>query len=230
MPGTETKKCTACSHPMNGNYCSHCGQRYTGKRVSESTVLRDMLDNLYGLDRSMLANIWLALKDPQFLVQNFWNGYRNYYFGPGRFFIIAALALVINFLVTEESFLLIQIESEGVATQFVFLFIFLVLFTFSSYLTYWWPWKKNFAEHAVLNIYTVGLWTIVFTPFSILGGQLEGSAAEMVNTTSFLLFAILIVIWNARVFPMKSWLQRALRVFIQAALIVAMFWGMTFLE
>jgi len=229
MPTANPKKCSVCFNPMEGNYCSQCGQRYTGRRVTQSTVLRDLLDNLYGLDRSMLANIWLALKAPQFLVQNFWNGYRNYYFGPGRFFIIAALSLLLNFLVTEESFLLVKIESHDVAQQFVFLFIALIIFTFSSYLAYWWPWKKNIAEHAVMNIYTVGLWTILFTPISIVGGLLPNPVAKIFNANSFLVFIALILIWNARVFPIKSWFQRVGYILVQAGLIVAIFWGMTFL-
>lgn len=214
---------------MEGSYCSNCGQRYTRRRVSQSTVLQDLLDNLYGLDRSLLSNWKLALIDPQFLVQNFWKGYRNYYLGPGRFLVIAALALVLNFIVTKESFLLITIEINEVGQQFVFLFIFLVLFCFSSHLAYFWPWKKNFAEHVVLNIYTVGLWTVLFTPISIAGGLLEDPAAEIINTTATLLYLALILIWNSRVFPMQSWLHRIGRILLQAALIAVMFWGLTFL-
>lgn len=230
MPGDKTPKCTVCSCDMDGNYCSQCGQQYTNRRVSQSTVFRDLLDNLYGVDQSLLSNLKVALKNPQFLVRNFWKGYRKYYFGPGRYLVIAALALVLNFVVTEESFLLITIESEDVAQQFVFLFIFLTLFTLSSFLTYYWPWKKNFAEHAVLNIYTVGLWTILFTPISIVGGLLENPAANLVNTTSFLFYATLILIWNSRVFPNQPWLERAGRILLQAGIIAALVWGLTFLE
>lgn len=216
---------------MDGAYCSHCGQRYTGRRVTQNSIVRDLLNNLYGLDRSILSNIWLALKDPQFLVENFWNGYRNYYFGPGRFFVIAALALVINFLVTGESFLLVKIESHEIGQQFVFLFLFLILYSASSYLVYFWPWRRNIAEHIVLNIYNVSLWTILFIPVSIVGGLLENpETAELVNTPSFLLYNLLVMTWNARAFEMRSWLERVGRIALQAVLFIAIFWGLTFLE
>ena len=229
MSTAKNRICSVCELPMEGSYCSKCGQRYTGKRVSQSTVLQDMLDNLYGLDKSLLGNLKLAVQNPQFLVQNFWSGFRNHYMGPGRVLVITALALVLNFIVTKESFLLITIGTEQVGQQFVFLFVFLFLFCLSSYVAYFWPWKKNFAEHVVLNIYTVGLWTILFTPLSILGGLLEDPAAEYFNTTSFILYAALILIWNARVFPNQSRIKQFGRIVLQAALIAMLFWGLTFL-
>ncbi|SRR6056297_817537 len=193
-------RCSVCDIEIERNYCPQCGQYHTGRRITNKSLLLDLVNGLYSLDKSFYENMKLGLFRPAKLVRNYWEGYRRYYFSPGKFLTIASLFLVLNFLI-QDDFFSITVVSDGIGPHFVFLFILLSLYSLSSWGVYY-LYGKNFNEHFVLNIYSISIWIICITPFSILWGYLNVEGVEEL-WTAFLL--LVIGVWNNRVFKMVWW-------------------------
>jgi hypothetical protein len=173
----------------------------------------DIFDSVFSLEKSFLRNIKIALAQPKTIPTNYWNGFRKYYFSPGKFFTIASLFLLLDYSIG-KNFLGIVVSSN-ISSQFVILFTNIFLLTISSFLIYI-QFKKNIFEHLILNIYNVSLWIILFFPLSIiLSLTLNNNKIEQFF---FVPFHILIMIWNSKAFELSS-LKRFLFVALNLALL-----------
>lgn len=192
-------KCSVCSDEINGNYCSNCGQHFKDRRVTITTILSDLFDSIFSLEKSFFKNIKIGLSQPETLVSNYWNGFRKYYFSPGKFFTIASLFLLIHYLIAND--FLGLVVTGTMSSQFAILISNIVLLTFSSWVLYL-KFKKNIFEHLILNIYNVSLWTIVFVPISIiLSLTIDDNGIEEMF---FIPYHLLIIIWNAKAFELTK--------------------------
>lgn len=205
-------KCSVCSNEIRGNYCSNCGQYFKDSRVTSVTILRDLFDSFFSLEKSFFVNIKIGLSQPKTIVSNYWNGFRKYYFSPVKFFTIASLFLLINYLVSNY-FLGLAVASD-ISSHFAILLLNIILLTIISSLLYL-KFKKNIFEHLILNIYNVSLWTIIFVPISII---LSLSANDNGIAEFFLIpYHLLIMIWNSKAFELTK-LNRFLFVTINLVL------------
>ena len=211
-------KCSFCSKEINGKYCSSCGQYFKGQRVNMAALLADLFNGVFSVEKSLFQNIRVGLTRPEALVLNYWNGFRGYYYSPGRFLALAALFLVVHYAVAND-FLGIVVTST-ISSQFVILFTNIALLSFSSYWAYI-AYKRSYLEHLMLNMYTASLWVIVFFPVSALL-----SLAVNDNTIEqyfYVLYHVLVAIWNSRVFdlsPLKRFLLVGLNLLLLYALLV----------
>jgi hypothetical protein len=192
-------KCSVCSSEINEKYCSKCGQYYKGGRINSITFLGDLFDSVFSLEKSFFRNIRIGLSQPKTLVLNYWNGFRKFYYSPGKFFTIASLFLVLHYSIAND-FLGIVVTGN-ISSQFVILLTNILLLTFSSFLLYI-QFKKNFFEHLILNIYNVSLWIIIFFPISVI-------LSLTVNNTTiekyfYIPYHILIIIWNSKAFELTK--------------------------
>jgi hypothetical protein len=205
-------KCSVCSNEIRGNYCSNCGQYFKDSRVTSVTILRDLFDSFFSLEKSFFVNIKIGLSQPKTIVSNYWNGFRKYYFSPVKFFTIASLFLLINYLISNY-FLGLAVASD-ISSHFAILLLNIILLTIISSLLYL-KFKKNIFEHLILNIYNVSLWTIIFVPISII---LSLSANDNGIAEFFLIpYHLLIMIWNSKAFELTK-LNRFLFVTINLVL------------
>ena len=191
-------ECSVCSNEIKENYCSNCGQYFKDNRVASITILRDLFDSFFSLEKSFILNIKIGLSQPKILVLNYWKGFRKYYFSPLKFFTIASLFLLINYFFSND-FLGLAVTSN-ISSHFAILILNIILLTIFSYLLYL-KFKKNIFEHLILNIYNVSLWTIMFVPISIiLSLNVNNGIAEF-----FLIpFHLLIMIWNSKAFDLTK--------------------------
>lgn len=210
-------KCSICTHQIEFNYCPNCGQTYKDARITGISILQDLFGNLFSLEKSFITNIKVALVKPKRLISNYWNGFRGFYYSPSKFLTIAALFVLIHFLLAKD-FLGITITST-IATHLTFLFINIALFSFISFVIYK-KYKKNLNEHMVLNIYTVSLWSIIFVPVSIFIDFVGVSNTYKIYF--FVLYVIFIFIWNSKVFEM-SLFKRVLYVTLNFILLFLIF-------
>lgn len=192
-------KCSVCSSEINEKYCSKCGQYYKDKRINFTTFLGDLFDSIFSLEKSFLQNIRIGLSQPKTLVLNYWNGFRKYYYSPGKFLTIASLFLVLHYSIAND-FLGVIVKSN-ISSQFVILLVNILLLTLSSFLLYI-QYKKNLYEHLVLNIYNVSLWIIVFFPISVILSLTIND--NMTEQYFYILYHILVMIWNSKVFELTK--------------------------
>ncbi len=204
--------CSVCSNEIRGNYCSNCGQYFKDSRVTSTTILRDLFDSFFSLEKSFFINIKIGLSQPKTIVSNYWNGFRKYYFSPVKFFTIASLFLLIHYLISND-FLGVAVTSN-ISSHFAILLLNIILLTILSSLLYL-KFKKNIFEHLILNIYNVSLWTIIFVPISII---LSLSANNNGISEFFSIpYHLLIMIWNSKAFELTK-LNRFLFVTINLVL------------
>ena len=190
-------KCSVCLSKIDENYCPNCGQLYKGKRISFKTILGDLFDGIFSLEKSFFQNIRIGLSQPETLVLNYWKGFRRYFYSPGKFLTIASLILVLHYSIAND-FLGLVVNSN-ISSQFVILFTNIILLTFSSFLLYI-QFKKNFYEHLVLNIYNVSLWIIVFFPLSLILSLIINN--NITEQYFYILYHFLVIIWNSRAFEL----------------------------
>jgi hypothetical protein len=200
--------CSVCSKNITGNYCSNCGQWYNSRRVSLSHLLGDLSDSIFSLEKSFLMNMRAGLLQPSMLVLNYWNGFRRYYYGPGKFFALASLFLVFHYAFVND-FLGIVITST-ISSQFVILFGNISLMTLSSWFIYL-RFKRNIIEHLILNLYNVSLWTMIFTPLSIILSIVMNN--NDIERYFHVVLHTLIILWNSKAFKLTK-AQRSIAVMI----------------
>jgi len=192
-------KCSVCSNEIRGNYCSNCGQYFKDSRVTITTLLGDLFDSVFSLEKSFFRNIKIGVSQPKTLVSNYWNGFRKFYFSPGKFFTIASLFLLLHYLIAND--FLGLVVSSTISSQFVILITNIILLTFLSWLLYL-KFKKNIFEHLILNVYNVSLWTIVFVPISIiLSLTVNNNGIEEIF---FIPYHLLIMFWNSKAFELTK--------------------------
>jgi hypothetical protein len=198
-PENRNMKCSVCSNDMTGKYCSNCGQYYKDKKINFITFLGDLFDSIFSLEKSFFQNIKTGLTQPNKIVLNYWNGFRKFYYSPGKFLTIASLFLVLHYSIAND--FLGLVVTSNISSQFVILSTNILLLTFSSFLLYI-RFKKNFFAHLILNIYNVSLWIIVFFPISLI-------LSLTVNNNKFekyfyILYHILVIIWNSKAFVLSK--------------------------
>ncbi len=209
-------KCSVCSNEIIGNYCSNCGQYYNPKRLKFTTFLGDLFDSVFSLEKSFFRNIKIGLRQPDQLVLNYWNGFRKYYYSPGRFFTIASLFLLLHYSIAND-FLGIIVRANF-SSQFLIILTNVLLLTFLSFSIYF-KFKKNIFEHLILNIYNVSLWTIIFFPISVI---LSLTLNNKMEQLFYIPYHILIIIWNSKAFKLTKF-KRFLFVTLNLLLLYGIF-------
>ncbi|WBX76782.1 DUF3667 domain-containing protein [Tenacibaculum ovolyticum] len=200
MNNSQNKICSVCSTEIDKKYCPKCGQYFTNKRVTSITILKDIFSSIFSLEKSLFKNIKIGLTQPKKLILNYLNGYRGFYFSPGKFFTIASLFLLLHYIYAKD-FLGITIEGAGGFAQILMLLINILSLTIFSYLLYL-KHKKNFYEHLVLNTYNVSIWAI---PFVLISTLLNIFVADnSIEQYFFFPYHLLIMIWNSKVFEMSK--------------------------
>lgn len=192
-----------------------------------SVLLADVFDNFFAMDNSFLSQMKTMLLDPKKIVHDYWDGYRRFYFSPLRFLLIATIFVGFNFLITKNEFLGLNISSGNtfVGLSLVVFVAFIPFLTFSTLLTYI-KFKKNFYEHLVLNIYTFSFWVILFSLVSIVFHEI-GLVQNI--EASFLVFLLLVIIWNSRVLSL-SLLKQILYCILNCVILVIIALGFAFLK
>lgn len=193
--------CSVCKKECYSNYCPKCGQKKLNKKINLKNLLSDFFDNIFALEKSIFSSIKLLIIKPDKLIKNYLNGYRNYYISPGKLFVLSSILIAFAFTITENNFLIISIGKSSLQSQFLFLIILILMSSFSTYLTYYLEWKKKFIEHLIINIYNISFWTIIFLPISIINSFYIDYA--YVSEILLLLYIIVIMIWNNRIFEIK---------------------------
>lgn len=103
-PQPKYRGCPNCYYPLPrfGQYCSHCGQKYTDGRVTVMSLIRHFLADTFNLD----AKIWrtlVALMIPGKLTKTFFEGKQQRYIRPLRLFFVFAVITIaaVNFFEAE---------------------------------------------------------------------------------------------------------------------------------
>ena len=201
--------CSNCGNEIMQNYCPNCGQKYVGKRISFKIIIEDFWDSLFSMDKSFWVIIKMMITNPNVVVLNYWNGFRNYYFPPFKFLLATSLILGLNLILFKNTFLGLKISAENFSSQLGFVIILIPFLTISSYAAYF-KFKKNLVEHLVMNVYNLSIWILVFSVISICVSYFK---LDFLKYPALTLFLTVIFIWDSLVFEINKY-QRIMYIFI----------------
>ncbi len=81
----KNKKCKNCDQPLNGGYCSNCGQRDI-ELLKFKKLIKDFFDHHLDLDSRIFRTIKYLMFIPGFLTIEYWNGRRARYVPPFKIY------------------------------------------------------------------------------------------------------------------------------------------------
>lgn len=203
----DPQNCNVCSAPIQGPYCINCGQKIGQEETSMISMIKDLVSNVFSLERSVIANTFIILKDPKRVILNYWEGNRKYYPSPGKFLFYALAVAAIHISLIDNNVLGLHLNVGEVKAQFTFWIICLPLLVLTSYLSFI-RRKQRFTRHFVSIVYIA---STLFIVISVLNGLLiKILGKDFLTGAVFMFFLGLIFIWNAIVFVKKTSFSRVL--------------------
>lgn len=196
----KTVSCSNCGSQIGKNYCPECGQFYNPNRLTAAGFFSDFADTFFSLNKSYVLNLKNLVTRPRFVVENYWDGFRNFFFSPNRMLLFTTLLLAIYLYFFKNTFLGITFQIEKIpwlGVQFFITALLLFFFTLSTMITYYRK-KKNLFEHLALNGYIFSIITPIFIILSI--------SLKFFYISNYLqaFFIFSYCLWIARVFE-KTW-------------------------
>jgi hypothetical protein len=183
-------ECKNCGNTANQSYCPFCAQKTSVDRITFKTILEELSDTLFQINRGFLYTIKELFIRPGKAISNYIEGKRKNYFKPIAYvFTISTIYFILVQFLDSTTFFLEAFEGfsrssvdrndEFEATKslieiFKWLInnysyttlILLPIYSIASYLAFFGA-KLNYLEHVVLNSYLSGQQAIIYILFLI---------------------------------------------------------------
>ncbi len=194
--------CSGCNTSLKGKYCENCGQKYTNKKLSFKSLISDVFSSLTDVEKNIFLNVYTVIRFPKKVIGNYFNGFRGYYYSPGKMLFYFITIAGISSLLLGNTLFGITFDSNGVLSEsMAFAIIYFPILSLSSFLTYR-RYKKKYLEHVASTIYLISAFGIivllienVFIYFSITSQK---------NANWIFLLTGFVIIWNAILFTTPS--------------------------
>jgi hypothetical protein len=187
----ESNKCINCEQTVENNFCSHCGQRTSVKRITFREGWNDFWARIYGFDGMFPRTLRDLTIRPGKVAQLFIDGNRAKYYGPvGYFFLMITLFLLVLSLLNIDMVKFMESISKssfqsgykkGLGQEEIFAqtikfvtdnlkiitFIFIPLQAIASKYIFFRRSQYNFLEHTILPFYLQGhiYWASILSAF-----------------------------------------------------------------
>jgi hypothetical protein len=166
------KICKSCGSKGKDDFCSHCGQPFTAKRISIPGILFDVFHLFTKFEKGFGYTLKQLIIAPGTMQLDFLEGDRRRHQKPfSMFFICATFSALSRYwlfiLLYNYSYLIRTAESAFFKEYMVFLYIGLTpVYTLIAYL-FFYKSGYNYAEMIVLFLYTLSVFFIA-SPFIFL--------------------------------------------------------------
>lgn len=99
------EQCLNCGHPLDvsDNYCPHCGQLNSDKKLSAKDMLIEFLGSIFSYDSKLLVSLRALLFSPAKMTKEYLSGKRVKYVNPFRIFISMAILYFIVSSITIDN-------------------------------------------------------------------------------------------------------------------------------
>lgn len=154
-------------------FCSYCGSRIIGERISLKFLFKEFLDKVLSVDNKLLKTFWHLFTKPEKVISGYIDGVRKRYFNPFSYLLISITLAGVATLITRDFTIKAISAANSVtstneigiqATEQVMNFIFdyqsfmtiisIPLYAFVSWLVFLNKKKYNYLEHNIIYIYT----------------------------------------------------------------------------
>jgi len=96
-PMPSQRLCLNCGTDLQGPFCSLCGQKDQNRRLPLKALLHDVMHDLWHLDHKVLESLWLLVRHPGLLAQEYLAGRRVRHMPPFRLYVLTSFALFMAF-------------------------------------------------------------------------------------------------------------------------------------
>lgn len=186
--------CSICHIQIEENYCTRCGQKAAMRNTTTLSLLTDFLSNTLSLEKSGLATVIQVLSNPKFLIDSYYEGFRNYYTGPAKLLIyaLAATALYLGFV--DYRILGLSLDLEEGDSDYAFWGLLLPFLVLSSYLSFF-RIERAFAKHLISVVYVS---SAVYIVLLMLNAFLILILGDPLGAVAFVVYLVSFFIWNSR--------------------------------
>ncbi len=179
-------QCKNCGEQAKGNFCPHCGQRTRVTDISWASLLQELSEGLFQINRGFFRTFFDLFRKPGQMIRAFLQGKRKDHFKPISYVLVLSTAyFIISQLTGENTWLgdVVMGFSEGITDEgsdrevpailvwfsnnYAYATLLsLPIFSLSSYLAFR-SFNRHFLEHMVLNAYITGQQAFFYS-FSLL--------------------------------------------------------------
>jgi len=113
-PQLPENTCSNCHAPVEGAYCSQCGQSIESTLKYFWTVIMHLLDDIFSFDSRASRTLWPLMFRPGFLTDEYIAGRRVHYVPPIRLYLFISIVFFISlkFTVTSEDNNFVNINGQ----------------------------------------------------------------------------------------------------------------------
>ena len=206
-------KCKNCGEIVKEKYCGYCGQNSNITKIQLSSLLRDLSESVFQINRGFLFTLIELFARPGTTIRDFLNGKRVNYFKPISYLLIlSTFYFLIALLVDQETWMSDSIIGfyEGASSQtskiafpplvtwftqnYAYSSLLLIpVFSLASYLSFS-KFGSNYLEHIVLNSYITGQQAIFYAVLTSLNAIISSDTLEVVPIFISMFYCIYVFI------------------------------------
>lgn len=209
---SQNSECLNCNQPLNGNYCSNCGQKSKTGTITLKETIGDFFSSTFALEGPLMLTTKMMVVDPGLLFREFLAGKRKKYYKPVGFFVVLTAVYLIVRAILDYNTLQNMPPIYENSPQFVKDFkkaaffmvaninnilLFLALSVGINNKIYFFK-KHNLTEYLTIGFYITGIYTIIGLLQMILDLYVFQAPRQLV-----LLFLFLYIVYTTYSFHQK---------------------------
>lgn len=111
--------CENCHQPLNGPFCSKCGQSTDSTLKYFWVVILHLLDDIFSFDSRASRTVWPLMLRPAFLTKEYFSGRRVHYVPPLRLYLFISIVFFISlkFMIDIDNNVININDKQAVITQ-----------------------------------------------------------------------------------------------------------------
>jgi hypothetical protein len=209
---SKTKICSVCQKESDSDFCGTCGQKLGRKKTTVFSLIKDLFMNALDLEKSVFAALFILIRRPILLVENYFQGNRKYYPSPAKMLFYALAIAAIQLAYITPHLLGMVMDNSLFDQQILFWIIFFPLLTLTSYITFIGKKQKS-AKHLISIVY---LGSASFILVTVINSFIILIFGDILSIIAFVIFIAILFISNSRVFcPEKKYFQIILFTLLQ---------------
>ncbi len=210
--------CKNCSQPISQNFCPQCGQDTKVNRLNFSTILADLTESVFQMNKGLLFTLKEMTLRPGHSVREYINGKRIAHFKPIAYaFALSTLYFLISRFFDSNTILNDGIEGiilgatdaaestlspefqdklDVIKNNYAILMLVLIpVYALGSYVAFKGT-GYNYLEHLVLTAFITGHQALLYTLITILGVPLSGHYLKDILSLLIPISYAFIVYWQ----------------------------------
>ncbi|MDN3204587.1 DUF3667 domain-containing protein [Algoriphagus sediminis] len=191
--------CKNCGAPIEGNFCSECGQNARVGKITLRGLIEEISSSIFSIDKGFYFTFIELLKRPGKTIRAYLDGKRKTYWKPipyalaasTGYFLIALMMgqntfindFMTGFFSQEQSAPDALAETpilDWFSSNYAYTVLLLIpVYALASWIAFW-SSKRNYLEHIVLNAYITGQQAFFYGFSTVIFGILPISSLEFI--------------------------------------------------